>query len=83
MKIPYAEPGTSVSNKTGAWRQAFKPEVDKACCIKCGMCSRHCPEGCIAVPPTGAEIDYDYCKGCGICASVCPFKAIRMEKEKK
>ena len=83
MKVPYAKPGTSMANKTGAWRQTKKPEIEKSCCIKCGQCVKHCPEGCIGMTEKGAAVDYDYCKGCGICSTVCPKNCIKMVAEEK
>ena len=83
MNPPNCKPGTSVQNKTGSWR-TYKPTVDPAKCIKCGICANFCPEGCInIVKETGAIIDYNYCKGCGICARECPSKAITMSLEEK
>lgn len=78
MKLPMAKPGTSRENKTGSWRSQ-KPIVKEDGCIKCGICVKFCPEGCISGPPENvAKIDYDYCKGCGICVSECPKKTIEM-----
>ena len=73
------EPGSSVKNKTGAWR-TLKPVRDKAKCIKCGLCWVFCPD---SAKKKDFETNYDYCKGCGLCAQVCPVKAIKMIKEKK
>ena len=87
----YNEPGSSLKNKTGSWRN-FKPVVDKSKCIACGQCSDFCPEGCIHKQEINKSInqknkfyyeaDLDYCKGCGLCAQVCPVKCIKMEIEK-
>lgn len=83
MNPPNCKPGTSAENKTGSWR-SYRPTVDSAKCIKCGICAGFCPEGCINIDPkTGAVIDYNYCKGCGICARECPKKAITMSLEEK
>ncbi|MFH0988044.1 MAG: 4Fe-4S binding protein [Parcubacteria group bacterium] len=82
-------PGSTKENKTGNWR-TFKPVIDHAKCIACGMCSRVCPEGCVFLVGDQAlagkvfyEKDLDYCKGCGICAEECPVKCISMELEEK
>lgn len=73
----------SLNQKTGTWR-VFRPEVDKAKCIKCSICWRCCPDIAIDVDEEGFPIiNYDYCKGCGICAHECPKTAIRMEREGK
>ena len=75
--------GSTTENKTGGWR-TFKPIVDPAKCVKCGICEKFCPEGIIDIDPEkGAIMNYDYCKGCGICAHECPTKAITMILEKK
>ncbi len=42
----YLEPGSSIANKTGEWRQGQKPFV-KDNCRECGMCISYCPEGAI------------------------------------
>ncbi|MCD6216149.1 MAG: 4Fe-4S binding protein [Candidatus Aenigmarchaeota archaeon] len=80
----WAEPGTSVKNKTGSWR-TFKPIVTDRC-VGCGTCTKFCPEGAIKIVEKNgkkkAEINYDYCKGCLICLKECPFKAIEKEVEK-
>jgi len=75
------EPGNSTRNKTGNWR-VFIPRVEAEKCIKCGICEKFCPEGCIKIEDY-AVMDYDYCKGCGICANECPKDAIKMEVEQK
>jgi 2-oxoacid:acceptor oxidoreductase delta subunit (pyruvate/2-ketoisovalerate family) len=82
MKIPYAEPGSSIKNKTGTWR-SFRPQVDANKCVKCGICHNFCPEGIMGNPSKVPEIDMDYCKGCGICANECPRKAIVMAREQE
>jgi 2-oxoacid:acceptor oxidoreductase delta subunit (pyruvate/2-ketoisovalerate family) len=75
------EPGTSVKNKTGGWRN-FKPVIELRKCIRCDTCWIFCPESCIRKTDK-YEIDLDYCKGCGICANECPTKAIEMVLEGK
>lgn len=83
-----AKPGSTKINKTGGWR-TYIPEIDRAKCIKCGICSRVCPESCIEMIAKAEQekpqpdIDYDYCKGCGLCAAECPVKAIKMNLDKK
>jgi 2-oxoacid:acceptor oxidoreductase delta subunit (pyruvate/2-ketoisovalerate family) len=73
------EPGNSVKNKTGGWRN-MRPVKDPAKCTKCHICWQFCPENAISEE---IETNYDYCKGCGICAQECPVKAITMVKEEK
>jgi 2-oxoacid:acceptor oxidoreductase delta subunit (pyruvate/2-ketoisovalerate family) len=77
-------PNTTLSNKTGPWRTQ-KPETNYDICISCAMCSKICPENCIAMqenPQYPNKLkpvtDYDYCKGCALCVHECPVKAIKM-----
>lgn len=82
------KPNTTIVNKTGGWR-TFKPKFSYDKCISCGICSRICPEACIAMEISKQYkkqkpiIDYDYCKGCGLCAEECPVKAVIMKREEK
>ncbi|MFB6070058.1 MAG: 4Fe-4S binding protein [Halanaeroarchaeum sp.] len=76
-----AEPGTSLVNETGTWRE-FRPEIDHDACTGCGICETFCPDAAAKhVGDRRYEIDYDYCKGCGICAEECPVDAIEMFAE--
>jgi pyruvate ferredoxin oxidoreductase delta subunit len=73
--------GNAKQYQTGDWR-SDKPVVDKNKCIKCGLCSIFCPEGCISQTPEGHfEANLFYCKGCGICARECWPQAITMVEE--
>lgn len=80
------KPNTTIINKTGNWR-TFKPKFLHDKCISCGLCSRLCPDGCIAMKKLKQHkkpkpiADYNYCKGCGLCAEECPVKAIVMIRE--
>lgn len=81
------EPNTTLANKTGPWRTE-KPVTDLEICVGCSLCSKICPENCIAMGKNAASgeklkpaTDYDYCKGCGLCAHECPVKAIKMIKD--
>lgn len=75
------------SGKTGAWR-VVRPEFDKAKCILCGICEKHCPTDAITVvkknqPDPGISLLLDFCKGCGICGNVCPKQAVDMVPERE
>lgn len=77
------EPGNARSYRSGDWR-AERPVWDHDRCIKCGICSLFCPEGCIGQDEQGYfEADYYYCKGCGICPRECWTQAITMVEEVK
>jgi pyruvate ferredoxin oxidoreductase gamma subunit len=66
---------------TGDWKSQH-PEWDNKKCIKCGICSLFCPEGCISQRPDGFFFsNLFYCKGCGICAHECWTQAISMHEE--
>ena len=66
---------------TAAWR-IYRPVMDKARCVECGICMTYCPVNSITVNAAGSyEISYAFCKGCGICAVECGKKAITMVKE--
>jgi len=78
-----SEPGNARSYRSGDWR-AERPVWDHDRCIKCGICSLFCPEGCINQDEQDYfEADYYYCKGCGICARECWTQAITMVEEVK
>jgi 2-oxoacid:acceptor oxidoreductase delta subunit (pyruvate/2-ketoisovalerate family) len=78
------KPNSSLQNKTGSWR-SYRPEVDIAKCIACGICAKICPDSAASLTKIKgqikAKINYDYCKGCGLCAKECPVKAIGMKRE--
>lgn len=75
------EPGSAKSYRTGDWRSE-RPVWNHDRCIKCGICSIFCPEGCVKQGRDGYfEADLYYCKGCGICARECWTQAITMVEE--
>jgi len=67
---------------TASWR-TFKPVMDKAKCIECGLCSVYCPVNSIHKLDGRYSISLEYCKGCGICSNECPKKAIGMVMEEE
>ncbi len=77
------EPGNASQYKTGDWRSQ-RPTYDFKKCIKCGICSIFCPEGCVEPNEEGYfEANMFYCKGCGICARECWTQAITMVEEEE
>lgn len=54
-----------------------KPRVSQKRCIGCGMCTRVCAHGAIAVAEQKASIDQGKCVGCGRCVGVCPKDAVQ------
>jgi pyruvate ferredoxin oxidoreductase delta subunit len=75
------EPGSASQYKTGDWRSQH-PVWDHQRCIKCGICSIFCPEGCVGQNEEGYfEANLYYCKGCGICARECWTQAITIVEE--
>jgi pyruvate ferredoxin oxidoreductase delta subunit len=77
------EPGNARQYQTGGWRSQ-RPTYDFSRCIKCGLCSIFCPEGCIHENAEGYfEADLFYCKGCGICARECWPTVITMVPEEE
>lgn len=64
--------------------------IDETLCKGCGLCTRACPKGIIALSGTKinakgyhpAEVtDMSKCIGCTSCARTCPDVAIRIEKD--
>jgi pyruvate ferredoxin oxidoreductase gamma subunit len=72
------EPGNTKKFGTGDWKSQH-PTWDDKKCIKCGICSLVCPEGCIKPNEEGYyRANLFYCKGCGMCAHECWTQAITM-----
>jgi MinD superfamily P-loop ATPase len=49
--------------------------VEKAKCVKCGLCREKCSSGAIT---SDLEVDAIACEGCGVCKVVCPVGAIAL-----
>jgi pyruvate ferredoxin oxidoreductase gamma subunit len=72
------EAGNTKEFCTGDWKSQH-PVWDDKKCIKCGICSLFCPEGCVKQNNEDYfRADMFYCKGCGICAHECWPQAISM-----
>lgn len=71
--------GMGCASRKGKMRQhsAVKPSVNRAKCVACGECLRHCPEGAITIKDLKAHIDRDKCIGCAECLAVCRFNAVK------
>jgi MinD superfamily P-loop ATPase len=49
--------------------------IEKAKCVKCGLCREKCSFGAIT---SDLEVDAIACEGCGVCKVVCPVGAIAL-----
>jgi pyruvate ferredoxin oxidoreductase delta subunit len=75
------EKGAAKAYESGTWRSQ-RPTYDFTKCIKCGLCTIYCPEGCINQNKEGYfEANLYYCKGCGVCAKECWPRVIKMVEE--
>ncbi len=74
--------GTSLSYKTGAWRDQ-RPVIEYERCKPCGICEMFCPDSAVQLVDQRYVIDYDYCKGCALCVGECPTHAIVLVPEAK
>ena len=74
------------ANQKGAYvlcsnSNANKAMVSKSCkagCIKCELCVKNCPGGCITMQKGIPMVDYGKCTSCGTCVSKCPTKVIKL-----
>ncbi len=55
---------------------AGKPNVDRECCVGCGVCQKSCAHDAITIENKKAFIDHDKCVGCGRCLGMCPMDAV-------
>ena len=49
--------------------------IDKAKCVRCGLCRENCNFGAIT---SDLEVDAIACEGCGVCKVTCPVGAITL-----
>lgn len=58
----------------------FWPVIDDATCVKCQICAKSCPAGCITVTEEGSSIDYKRCVNCFCCFELCPHNAVSIKR---
>ena len=58
---------------------ALRPTLQKATCIKCGVCAKVCPKGAIKMDPF-PEIDRGSCVKCLCCHEMCPTGAMEVSE---
>jgi Pyruvate/2-oxoacid:ferredoxin oxidoreductase delta subunit len=65
------------------WASNFYAAVDKATCVGCGACSKHCQVAAVSVSKKKqpAVVDRDRCIGCGVCVPGCPTQSITLVKK--
>jgi ferredoxin len=51
-------------------------EIRRELCTGCGLCTRVCPVGAVALRSGKAEIDSERCVSCEACLYACPTHAI-------
>ena len=55
--------------------------ADRGVCVACGVCTKTCPKGAIAVyKGCYAQVDDLKCVGCGLCAKACPACCITVKE---
>jgi len=56
-----------------------EPHPDTNVCIRCGLCSQHCPMLAIALAPF-PNINRSKCIRCYCCLEFCPYEAMKLSK---
>jgi ferredoxin len=59
-------------------------QIDRACCVDCGLCSSVCPSGALScqAPAWQLQFDAQRCLVCEQCIPSCPFDAIALVLER-
>ncbi len=52
--------------------------IDRAKCIECGICVKHCAFQAIKNTESGISVNPIFCEACGVCEYLCPQKAIKI-----
>ncbi len=60
----------------GNTENTFSGYIISEKCVGCGACDAVCPQGCIHMEESPAQIDQNRCLHCGRCAEVCPVQAV-------
>jgi uncharacterized protein (DUF362 family)/Pyruvate/2-oxoacid:ferredoxin oxidoreductase delta subunit len=72
--------GRNVMGFIGGLR-ASRPVINKARCVKCGICARDCPPKAMTfVKGSSPVIDYAKCIRCYCCQELCPEGAVDVQK---
>lgn len=59
---------------------------DPAVCLRCGCCTRVCPQGAVSLEEDGIHLDRERCRGCGACAEACAIyggKALSLQGQRR
>lgn len=59
----------------------FKFGIDSNSCVKCGLCSLHCPTSSIQITDKVQSIEFHECLCCIQCTNACPKDAIVIQKK--
>lgn len=54
-------------------------QIDHNKCIRCGLCVKDCPQGCLSLGETGVTFVPEGCMKCDHCVCICPKGAITAE----
>ncbi|MEX2371186.1 MAG: 4Fe-4S binding protein [Bacteroidales bacterium] len=67
--------------ETHIFEGGYLPQINKALCNQCGICTDYCRFGAIKTTPLGELfVDPLKCEGCRLCERVCPPHAITSQR---